>query len=381
MDILTLLHDLLFDYTLRTVAIGTCLIGLVSGVLGSFAFLRKQSLLGDAISHAALPGVVIAFLLTRSKESIVLILGALVAGWIATWWVTAIVRYTRIKEDSALGVALSVFFGLGLMLLALTQTLPDSRQAGLDRFLFGQAAALVERDVLIMGLVGLVAFVGVGLFWKEFKLLSFDSQYAGTLGFPIRTLDILLTTLLVVAIVIGLQTVGVILMSAMVVAPAAAARQWTDRLSWMVLLAALFGAISGIMGAVISSAAAGLSTGPVIVLVISSIAFFSMFFAPNRGLVWNGLRQRQNRYRLRLETVLSDLYTLAQQHQDLKYPHSVEALRAMNAGQGGVRHTLELLASRNLVYQPAPHLWALTDAGIQESQRILQTTSNYKEKS
>lgn len=377
MDIFTLLHDLLFDYTLRTVAVGTCLIGMVSGVLGSFAFLRKQSLLGDAISHAALPGVVIAFLLTRSKESIVLITGALVAGWIATWWVTAIVRHTRIKEDSALGVALSVFFGLGLMLLALTQTLPDSRQAGLDRFLFGQAAALVERDVVTMAMVGLVAFGLVGLFWKEFKLLSFDPQYAGTLGFPIHTLDILLTTLLVVAVVIGLQTVGVILMSAMVVAPAAAARQWTDRLSVMILLSALFGATSGIIGAVISSTAAGLSTGPVIVLVISTITFLSLLFAPNRGLVWNRLRQSQNHRRLRLETVLSDLYTLAQQHNDMKYPHSVEALRAMNIGRGGVRHTLEVLASRNLVYQAAPNLWALTDAGIQESQCILKATSNH----
>ncbi len=253
MDLGDLFYNLFFDYTLRTVALGTALIGIVSGSLGSFAFLRKQSLLGDAISHAALPGVVLAFILTRSKSSLVLIIGALIAGWLATLLVSAIVRHTHIKEDSALGLALSVFFGFGLMLLTFTQRLEDARQAGLDRFLFGQAAALVERDVITMAVIGTIALILMVLFWKEFKLLSFDREYAATLGFPVRALEMLLTTLLVIAIVIGLQAVGVILMSAMVVAPAAAARQWTNRLEIMVPLAALFGALSGIVGAMVSS--------------------------------------------------------------------------------------------------------------------------------
>ncbi|MCI0393539.1 MAG: metal ABC transporter permease, partial [Chloroflexi bacterium] len=248
MDLGQLLNELLFDYTLRTVALGTAVIGIVSGALGSFALLRKQSLLGDAISHAALPGVVLAFMLTRSRASVVLIAGALVAGWLATLLILTIVRHTRIKEDSALGLALSVFFGLGLMLLTFTQRMPDARQAGLDRFLFGQAAGLVERDVVTMAVIGLVVLLVLALFWKEFKLLSFDPEYGASLGLPMRLVDVLLTTLLVVAIVIGLQAVGVILMSAMVVAPAAAARQWTNRLSVMAVLAAVFGAISGVGG-------------------------------------------------------------------------------------------------------------------------------------
>lgn len=374
MDFTGIVHDLFFDYTLRTVAIGTALIGIVSGALGSFALLRRQSLLGDAISHAALPGVVIAFLLTRSKTSLVLILGALLAGWLATLLVLAIVRHTRIKEDSALGLALSVFFGFGLMLLALTQRLPDARQAGLDRFLFGQAAALLQRDVVTMGIIGVAALALIALFWKEFKLLSFDLEYAGSLGYPTRFLDILLTTLLVVAVVIGLQAVGVILMSAMVVAPAAAARQWTNRLGVMVVLAALFGAISGVSGAVVSSLAPGLATGPVIVLIISALTFISMLFAPNRGLIWHWFQQRRNRNRLRLETVLSDLYTLGMQHHDPRHPHSVDVLRAMNAGRGGVRESLAVLASRQLVQQIAPETWALTEAGVVEARRLLSQT-------
>jgi manganese/zinc/iron transport system permease protein len=366
LDLGSLLSDLLFDYTVRTVALGTALIGIVSGVLGSFAVLRRQSLLGDAISHAALPGVVIAFLVTRSKESLVLILGALVAGWLATLLVITVVRYTRIKEDSALGLALSVFFGFGLMLLAITQRLPDARQAGLDRFLFGQAAALIQRDVVTMSVIGLLALAVVALFWKEFKLLSFDPGYAASLGFPVRALDVALMTLLVVAVVIGLQAVGVILMSAMVVAPAAAARQWTNRLSLMVVLAACFGALSGLSGAVVSSVAPGLATGPVIVLIVSSIALISLALAPNRGLVWSWLRRRRNRRRLRWEAVLTDMYALARQHEDLGHPHATGTLQAMNAGRGGVRLTLRRLQDQGYVRQVAGG-WALTPRGVQEA--------------
>jgi manganese/zinc/iron transport system permease protein len=368
----SLLTDIFTNYTLRNVALGTALIGIVSGALGTFAVLRKQSLLGDAISHAALPGVVIAFLLTRSRSSFVLLIGALIAGWLATLLVMTITRYTRIKEDSALGTALSIFFGFGIMLLAYTQTLPDARQAGLDRFLFGQAAAIVERDVLTIAVVGALALLVMVFFWKEFKLLSFDPEYAATLGFPVRLLDVMLTTLLVVAIVIGLQAVGVILMSAMVVAPAAAARQWTDRLSLMVALAALFGALSSIAGAVISSTGLGLGTGPVIVLCISAVVGVSLLFAPNRGLVWNWLRERRNSQRLRVEAVLADLYTLAKQHPESTHSHSTEVLRAMSSGLGGVRVTLQELEKRNLVQQTAPGQWTLTPTGFTEAEQVLR---------
>lgn len=371
----TILYNLFFDYTLRTVALGTAVIGIVSGALGSFALLRKQSLLGDAISHAALPGVVLAFMITRSRASLVLIIGAMITGWLATLLVINVVRYTRIKEDSALGLSLSIFFGFGLLLLTFTQRLADARQAGLDRFLFGQAAALIQRDVITMGVIGLLALATMFIFWKEFKLISFDAEFAASLGFPVRLLDVLLTTLLVIAVVIGLQAVGVILMSAMVVAPAAAARQWTNRLSHMVLFAALFGALSGVTGAVISSIGAGLSTGPVIVLVMSLIAFLSLLLAPNRGLVWAWVRQQRNRRRLRSESVLSDLYQLEQQHEGELRGHSVEVLRMMNAGRGGIAHTLNILFNRGLVKQLGADEWVLTEEGIHEAQKVLAHTN------
>jgi len=281
------------DYTLRTVALGAALLGMVSGVLGCFAVLRRQALLGDAMSHAALPGIALAFWLTGERDPLVLLIGATVAAWLAALLILGITRASRIKEDSALAMTLAVFFGFGLVLLSALQKRPDAAQAGLKTFLFGQAAALVERDLVVMALLGAPALLCVSLLWKQFKLLSFDPEYAASLGMPTGALGLLLTTLIVIAIAIGLQTVGVVLMSAMLVAPAAAARQWTNRLSTMVLLAAAFGAGAGVAGALISATARGVSTGPAVVLCLTAITLVSLVFAPERGLLWSMWRSRR----------------------------------------------------------------------------------------
>lgn len=287
-------------YTLIIVAIGATLLGAVSGALGTYAVLRRQSLLGDAISHAALPGIAFAFILTGSKTPLVLVLGAAIAGWVGTLIILSIVRLTRIKYDSALALVLSTFFGFGLVLLTFIQRTGNANQAGLDTFIFGQAATILERDVLTIGILGGVALVIVFILWKELKLLIFDEGFAASIGFPIRTLDILLTSLLVIAIVLGLQAVGAVLMSAMIVAPAAAARQWTNKLNLMVVLAAGFGAFAGVCGTIISSSVTDIPTGPTIILCAAFFVGISIAFAPNRGLIWNGIRQRKNRRSLKL---------------------------------------------------------------------------------
>jgi len=303
MNLLSLLNDLFFDYTLRTVALGAAVLGLVSGVLGAFAVLRKQSLLGDAISHAALPGVALAFLLTGSKEAAVLVIGAIIAGWLGTLLVMQVTQQTRIKPDAALGIVLAVFFGFGLLLLTFIQRLPDAAKAGLDKFLFGQAATLLGRDVITMAVLGGAAVAAVMLFWKEFKLLSFDPEFAGSAGYPVRRLDVLLTTLTVIAIVVGLQTVGVVLMSAMLVAPASAARQWTERLNVMVLLSGAFGALVGLLGALTSSLVPRLPTGPTIVLYMSGIVVISLLLAPQRGLIARSRRRVRQRWQFAQEAL------------------------------------------------------------------------------
>jgi manganese/zinc/iron transport system permease protein len=362
------IRDLFLDHTLRTVALGAATLGIVSGALGSFAMLRGQSLLGDAMSHAALPGVALAFLLTDSKASLPLLLGAVAAGWVATLVVMGVVRTTRVKYDSALGIVLSVFFGVGLLLLTLIQQRPDASQAGLDRFLFGQAASLLERDLYVMAALAALALVATLLLWKEFKLLTFDAEFGASLGFPVRRLDVALTGLLVIAIVVGLQTVGVVLMSAMVVAPAAAARQWTDRLAVMVLLAAAFGALAGVSGAVVSSSAQRMPAGPTIVLCAGGIVLVSLFFASRRGLAWRWLRAGRNRGRLALDAVLADLYVLAREHGTLEHGHPEATVAAMGV-RGGVRRSLEALESRGLAQRLDDDSWALTPAGRDEAER------------
>lgn len=367
-----LLQQLFTDYTLRNVALGAATLGIVSGALGTYAVLRQQSLLGDAISHAALPGIALAFLLTGSKVPLVLMLGAAVAGWLATLLVMAITEMTRIKYDSALGLVLSVFFGFGLVLLTFLQKRPDATQAGLDTFLFGQAAALVQQDVITMGVLGVLALLVMLLFWKAFKLLAFDVEFGRSLGLPMRALDVGLTTLLVVAIVIGLQTVGVVLMSAMIIAPAAAARQWTDNLGVMVALSALFGALAGVAGALLSSTTGNLPTGPMIVVCVSVLVVVSMFLAPRRGLVGRWLRDWRNGRRLRLEAVLLDLYTLAAHHTAPEHPHRQSVLDMMSNPTSSTRRSLEALADRGLVQRSDATHWALTPEGVTKAEGLLR---------
>jgi manganese/zinc/iron transport system permease protein len=358
--------DLFGDYTLRTVALGAAALGATSGSLGSYAVLRKQSLLGDAISHAALPGIALAFLLTGSKAPLVLVLGAAAAGWLGTLLVMRIVNATRVKEDSALGIVLSVFFGFGLVLLTYIQKRPDASQAGLDRFLFGQAATLLQRDVILISVLGGIAVTVAALFWKEFKLLSFDPDFAASMGFPVRWLDVLLTSVLVLSIVIGLQTVGVVLMSAMVVAPAAAARQWTDRMGTMVALAGGIGALAGVSGAVISSLAQHVPTGPTIVLCLTAIVLVSLALAPNRGLVWESVRQARNRRQLHVTAVLRDLNALAVQHGGQEHVHTSAVLEAMHPG---ARHELQALAEQGWARRTGADGWSITPEGRTEMER------------
>jgi manganese/zinc/iron transport system permease protein len=289
------------DHTIRTISLGTAFIGIVCGMLGTFALLRKQSLLGDAISHASLPGIAVAFLITGSKEPLVLFSGAVISGLIGTLWIMGITSKTHLKSDTALGIILSVFFGVGMLLLTIIQKQPNANQAGLDKFLFGQAATLMVRDIYLLGIAGGISLIFVFVFFKEFKILSFDPQYAKTLGFNITFLDIMLTSLIVIAIVLGLQTVGVVLMSAMIIAPAAAARQWTNKLEIMVILAAIFGAVSGVIGTSVSASMKNMSTGPVIVLIAFILVIISFLFAPNRGIIYRTIRQWKNRKDLRNE--------------------------------------------------------------------------------
>ncbi len=362
------------DYTLRTITLGTAILGAVTGMLGSFAVLRKQSLLGDAISHAALPGIAIAFLITGAKDSNTLLLGALISGLIGTFWIRGIVKKTHLKSDTALGLILSLFFGFGMLLLTFIQKQPNANQAGLDKYLFGQAATLLESDVWLMAIVTGLCLLVLLLFWKEFKLLLFDADYTKTLGFNTKFIDILITSFIVLAIVLGLQTVGVVLMSAMLLAPAAAARQWTNSLATMVFLAAIFGAFSGVFGTAISASQNNLSTGPVIVLVASVFVIFSFVFSPSRGLLFKQIRFIRNRRDLELHKTLAFMHNIAETHENISHPHAVKLL---NNFQGFTRKTLQKLVEKDYVTLTG-NMWSLTETGFETAANLYtkQTTED-----
>ncbi|TMV47352.1 metal ABC transporter permease [Paenibacillus mesophilus] len=277
--------ELLQDPNVEWILMASVLLGISSGVLGSFSYLRKQSLMGDALAHAALPGVCIAFMLTGSKSILFFLIGAAVAGLIATFGIGYITRHSRIKQDAALGIVLSVFFGLGIVLLTQIQHSDSGNQSGLDKFLFGQAAGMVRSDVITMAIVSCLLVGVCALMYKEFKLLSFDPGFARGLGLPVAILDQLMMFLIVVAVVVGIQAVGVVLMAAMLITPAVSARYWTERLGVMVVLSGLFGGLSGMIGTLISTADDHLPTGPLSVLAATSLFIISVLFAPKRGVV------------------------------------------------------------------------------------------------
>lgn len=356
------------DYTVQVVVSGAVVLGMVSGILGSFAVLRQQSLLGDAMSHAALPGIALAFLLTGTKLTLVLLLGAIISGWIGTLFMMLITKQTGLKQDAALGIVLSVFFGFGLVLLTYIQKLPMATQSGLNTFLFGNAATMLVQDVVTMLGLGICAVLILAMFWKEFKAMTFDIAFSRSLGIPVRYLDVLLTTLIVVAIVIGLQAVGVVLMSAMVIAPAVAARQWTDRLILMVMLSAFFGAVSGVIGVVLSSLFLRLPTGPTIVVVVSVFVLISLLFAPNRGLIFAYYRHYAHRIKLRSDRILTSLLLFSESHTDPFHPHDIAALRAI--GLGGLDRSMMALKQKGLVVNPQKNFWALTQTGLKTAQKL-----------
>ncbi|MFN0149569.1 MAG: metal ABC transporter permease [bacterium] len=359
-------------FTLRNVLIGSSLLGVIGGVLGSFALLRRQSLLGDALAHAALPGVCLAFLIAGSKDSLVLLAGALASGTIGALFILGVVRWSRIKEDSAMGIVLSVFFGVGIVLLTRIQKLPGGNQSGLDRYLFGQAATLVTEDIVVMAVLGGIAILAVVLFFKEFKLLAFDRAFGASIGLPMRALEIGLTCLLVVVVMVGLQTVGVVLMVATLITPAAAARQWTDRLGVMAVLSGAIGGAAGAAGSIASASIGRLPTGPSIVLVSSAILVISLLFAPRRGLVWARRNERVVANRIRRENLLKDLYRLGEGAAAWDTFTSRPALMGVRGQSGGDLDRFARPLVRAGLVESAGDDLRLTERGLAEAERVIR---------
>jgi len=280
------------SHNAQWVLMSTLLLGMAAGIIGSFAYWKRQSLMSDALSHAALPGVVIGYAVIGAKLLPVMLAGAAASAFAGSLLIQWIRSSSRVKEDTAMGIILSVFYGFGIMMLTIVTRMPGGNQSGLDSFIVGQAASMVRQDVMIMTGVALLVLLVAIVAFKEWKLFLFDPQFARGAGLSSRLMDAVYLTVLVLVIVAGIQAVGVILMAALLIIPSVSARYWTDHFGRMLILSALFGGAAGMGGTLISVYGEGLPTGPFIVIAAFALFAVSLVFGAKKGLVHTFLTQK-----------------------------------------------------------------------------------------
>lgn len=281
------------DYFFWVVALGTMSLGFLSGVLGTTVVLERQSQLGDTIGHAVYPGVILAFMVFQTRDNLILYLGAILIGLLCYWLIVFIQDHSNFAFESILALILSSMFSLGLLLYQVVQRYPRFQTvnfAGLNNFIFGQAAFMTIPDVQLNVIVTVIALGIFIYYYPQIQVYLFDKVYAQSVGINTSRIKNLLLILTLACIVIGLQSVGAILISSMLVAPAIASRLWTKHYSVMVLLAGFLGLASAFIGTYLSTYIENLASGPTIVVVQSLIALFSILFAPG-GVLGRRLRE------------------------------------------------------------------------------------------
>ena len=284
-------------YNAALVAIGAALLGFAAGAGGSFLFLRKRALISDAVAHATLPGVGLAFIAMVSfggdgRSLLGLLAGSAITAWLGLLAVEWMVRRTRLSEDAAIGAILSAFFGLGVVLLTIIQSMSQGRQAGLEGFLLGSTAGMLFQDAVLIagGGAGVVALIW--LLRRPMTMVAFDPGFAAARGVDVRRVDLAMMGLVLAVTVIGLKLVGLILIVALLIIPPVTARFWSERAEAVVWTAGIIGAASGYVGAALSASAPSLPTGPIIVLISAGLFALSLLFAPARGVLASVLARR-----------------------------------------------------------------------------------------
>lgn len=339
-----MLFDALFlqlGYNASLVAVGAALLGAASGITGTFLFLRKRALVSDAVSHATLPGVCVAFLVMvalggEGRNLAGLLIGSAISAGIGLWCMNWLTRNTRLAEDAAIGAVLSVFFGFGIVLLTVIQTLGVGRQAGLEGFLLGSTAGMLMSDAMVIAGGGAAVLLVILLARRPMTMVAFDPEYAAARGLPVGKIDMLMMGLVMAVTVVGLKVVGLILIVALLIIPAVTARFWTERAEHVVALAGALGAVAAYVGAALSASAPNLPTGPIIVLVSFALFALSLLVAPNRGVLAAVLRHQRFQRRVHIR---QGLLALAQE-QTIYEPLTLRLLaRAGLARADGVATT------------------------------------------
>ncbi len=287
--------------------IGCSALGLLGGLLGCFLVLRRISLVGDALGHAILPGIGFSFMIIGAKSTLPLLAGAIVAGVLYSLVLGFVSRQRRVRPDSALGLTFTAFFGLGIVLLSYIQNSPTGSQAGLDKFLFGQAAAISMVDIKVSIILLVITALAIVALFKQLQVFSFDATFASSIGINTALYHYLMMVLFTLTIVISVQAVGVVLVVALLIIPPTTAHLLVDRLRSMLILSGFIGLLSGAIGSLFSYLYSGIPTGPMVVLASASIFAFALLFAPTSGAVPKLLRKRQRRRRTELENLLKSL--------------------------------------------------------------------------
>jgi manganese/zinc/iron transport system permease protein len=371
------------DHNTRVVLFGVMCLGLASGVVGTFMLLRKRSLMGDAVSHATFPGIGLAFLVMvaaggTGKYVPGLLLGALVTGVIGMGTVLFIRGTSRLKEDAALGIVLSVFFGAGSAVFGVIQNM-NGAAAGLNDFIYGRTASMVVVDAQLIAITAIVVVVVCALLYKEFRMLCFDQGYAAAQGWPVVFLDTVMMLMVVIVTVIGLQAVGLILVVAMLIVPAAAARFWTEQLLPMLVISATIGMVSGVVGAGVSGFVPDLPAGAVIVLTASICFLFSFVFGSARGLARRGLQHMRLGQTIARQNLLRTMYEWWETQQNATAAGDCALgigwdllLAARSWSPRRLRRSVRRSLSKGLVYEGSDHLYHFTEVGMSEARRIVR---------
>lgn len=360
--------QILYDFTFYKILLGTTLIAVTSGILGCFAFLKKQSLLGDTIAHATFPGLTGMFLIVLQKSYAFLLLGATISGLIGNLLIQTISQHTSLKQDTVLGIILSSFFGLGTVFLTIIQKIPNAHQAGLNKFIFGHASTLLIHDIIVLGIISFIVCLTTFFLWKELKIITFDMQYARTIGIAVNKVQTILTILMVLTIIVGLQTVGLILISSFLISPAIAARQWTSRLSSMVFLSIFFSLIATFLGTCISCSMPAIPTGPVIVILSTTITILSLIFG-KQGIITQAIIQRRKNQNIKTACMLKNFMLFNESKVDPFHPHDLTALKVI--GKKSNKKILYLLEQQGFITNIQSNTWQLTNKGLSKAQKLL----------
>jgi len=304
------------DPSITWVVLGITLLGIGSAYVGTFSFLDKKALLGDAISHAVLPGICLGFILAGEKNPVYIVIGAFLSGALATFLSSWLKKNTKLSEDTIIATILSVFFGIGIVMLTALQKSGNPEIAGLNSFIFGNAIGISETDLMIYGGLSLTIIAVLTLLLKEFRLMVFDPNYGKAIGFPMEAIRFLFNVLMILAVVIGIQAIGVVLMAALLITPGAAARFWTDRLNPLLILAACFSIISGILGTYISFVLPQMPTGPWVVVFLSLFALLSFMFSPKSGIIFRYFSRKSYLKKTHRDHLMKALYKAKEENKN-----------------------------------------------------------------